>query len=248
MVQTSVGEVIMHRAESCVISGTRVVIDHAVNCEIIANEVVIAQAEGCAIAARKVSIEMAGPRKEAEMLVFALCPDSGKVDEVIGLMGARVAEFTAIAAQHKAALDALTSQPDVRKYVVLASKIRKKELELTAEQVPMFQKMAAAVGPALKAIAKVSLDVKAAETEAAAGQQLIDTLASQLSASAGVSQVALTALSGDTVVRVLKFNPDGSSTFDLPPKDIKARVRAANKTGAVIYAGANGPVNWITGA
>jgi hypothetical protein len=247
VVQTRGGEVVLHRAESCVISGTRVVIDHAVNCEIMADEVVIKQAEGCAIAARKVSIETAGPRKEAEMLVFALCPDSGKVDDVIGLMGARVAEFSAIAAQQKALLESMTGQPDVRKYVMLASKIRKKELELTPEQVPQFQKMAAAVGPALKAIAKVSLDVKAAETEAAAGQQLIDTLAMQRNASAGVSEVALASLSGDTVVRVLKFNPDGSSTFDLPPKDIKTRVRAASKAGSVIYAGSHGPVNWSTG-
>ena len=247
VVQTSAGEVVMHRAESCVISGTRVVIDHAVNCEILADEVVIKQAEGCAVGARKVSIEMAGPRKQAEMLVFALCPDSGQVDEVIGLMGARVAEFAAIAARHKATMEAMTSQPDVRKYVMLASKIRKKELELTPDQVPQFQKMAAAVGPALKAIAKVSLDVKAAESERDAGQALIDTLAMQRDASAGVSQVALAALSGDTAVRVLKFNPDGSSTFDLPPKDIKARLRGAGTAGQLIHAGSNGPVNWITG-
>ncbi|MES2152300.1 MAG: flagellar assembly protein A [Pseudomonadota bacterium] len=244
VVQTSQGEVHMQRAESCIISGTRVVIEHATNCEIMAEEVVIKQAEGCAIAARKVTVELAGPRKQSEMVVFSLRPDSARVDEVIGLMNARVAEFGQLAERRKADMEALTSQPDVRKYVMLASKIRKKELILTPEQVPQFQKMAVAVGPALKEIAKVSLEVKAAETEQQAGAALVGQLMQQRSDSEGVSSVALHALSGDTVVRILNFNPDGSSTYDLPPKDIKTRLRASGAGGSVIYAGSCGPVTW----
>jgi hypothetical protein len=56
--------------------------------------------------------------------------------------------------------------------------------------VPQFQKMATAVGPALKAIAKVSLDVKAAETEQQAGQALVAQLVQQRSDSAGTSHVS----------------------------------------------------------
>ena len=124
----------------------------------------------------------------------------------------------------------MTSEPEVRKYVMLASKIRKKELTLTPEQLPQFQKMALAVGPALKAIAKVSLDVKAAETEQQAGQALVAQLLQQRSDSDGVSQVAVRLVQGDTIVRTMKFNPDGSSTYDLPPRTSRracARVRPA---------------------
>jgi hypothetical protein len=245
VVQTSAGEVVMARAESCVISGTKVTIEHAVNCEIMAEEVHIKQAEGCAVAARKVTIETAGPRKQSEMTVYAMQPDSAKIDEVIALMNVRVDEFGAIAAARKAEMEQLTSQPEVRKYVMLASKVRKKELVLTAEQEPQFQKMAVAVGPVLKAIAKASLDVKAAETEQQAGAALVAQLMQQRSDSAGTSLVALGILTGDVVVRSMKFNPDGSSTYDLPPKDIKARVRGAAK-GEAIYAGSRGPVEWTS--
>ena len=243
VVQTSAGEVVMTRAESCIISGTRVTIEHAVNCEIMAEEIVIGQAEGCSVAARKVTIESAGPRKQSEMVVFALQPDSARIDEVIALMNVRVEEFGALVAARKAEMEALTGEPEVRKYVMLASKIRKKELTLTAEQLPQFQKMAAAVGPALKAIAKVSLDVKAAETEQQAGQALVAQLVQQRSDSAGTSHVSLAVLTGDTVVRSMKFNPDGSSTYDLPAKDIKARLRGA-AAGDVIFAGGVGPLEW----
>ncbi len=243
VVQTSAGEVVMTRAESCIISGTRVTIEHAVNCEIMAEEIVIKQAEGCAVAARRVAIESAGPRKQSEMAVFALQPDSARIDEVIALMNVRVEEFAAMAAARKAEMEALTGEPEVRKYVMLASKIRKKELILTPEQVPQFQKMATAVGPALKAIAKVSLDVKAAETEQQAGMALVAQLVQQRSDSAGVTRVNLATLTGDTVVRLMKFNPDGSSTYDLPSKDIKARLRGA-ATGEVLFAGSVGSFEW----
>ena len=244
VIQTSVGEVVMNRAESCIISGTKVTIEHAANCEIIAEEVVVKQAEGCAIAARKITIETAAPRKQSEMLVFVLRPDSARIDEVIEQMNVRVAEFGQLAASRKADMESLTSQPEVRKYVMLASKIRKKELTLTPDQVPQFQKMAQAVGPMLKEIARVSLDVKTAETEQQAGQALVDTLIQQRAASAGVSQVTVQMVQGDTLVRTMTFNPDGSSLYDLPAKDIKAQLRGSTAGGDIIFSGGHGAVAW----
>lgn len=245
VVQTKQGEVVMHRAESCIISGTRVRIEHAANCEIMAEEVIIKQAEGCAIAARKIIIETAGPRKQSEMALYALEPDSARIDEVIGAIGARCDEFGALAAQRKAEMERLTGEPEVKKYVMLASKIRKKELTLTPEQLPVFQKMALAVGPALKAIAKVSLEVKAAETEQQAGQALLAQLVQQRSDSEGVSSVSVQSLAGDTTLRSMKFNPDGTSTFDLPSKDIKARLRARS-AAEVLMTGSSGSMEWST--
>jgi hypothetical protein len=143
-------------------------------------------------------------------------------------------------------MERMTGEPEVRKYVMLASKVRKKELVLTAEQLPVFQKMALAVGPALKAIAKVSLEVKAAETELAAGQALLAQLVQQRAESDGVSQVSVRMVQGDTVVRTMKFNPDGSSTFDIPAKEIKTRLRSGAPAGEVIFAGSSGRIDWVS--
>ncbi|MES2325650.1 MAG: flagellar assembly protein A [Pseudomonadota bacterium] len=244
VIQTSAGEVVMQRAESCVISGTKVTIEHAANCEIMADEIHILHAEGCAVAGRKITIDKAGPRKQSEMLIFALQPDSAKIDEVITAISARVDEFARLAEARKAEMESLTSEPDVRKYVMLASKIRKKELTLTPEQVPQFQKMATAVGPALKAIAKVSLDVKAAETEQQAGMALVAQLVQQRTDSQAVCEVQVALVNGDTQLRSLKFNPDGSSTYDLPPKDIKQRTRGNSTGGDVMFNGSSGSIDW----
>ncbi|WLI87453.1 FapA family protein [Massilia sp. R2A-15] len=246
VVQASSGEVVMNRAENCVISGTRVTLEHAVNCEIIADDVEIGQAEGCAIAARRIVIGSVAPRKQSEMLLYVLRPDSGKIDEVLRQIAMRVAEFDALVARHKAELERMTSEPEVRKYVMLAAKIRKQELTLTPEQEPQFQKMALAVGPALKAIAKVSLDVKAAETERQAGAALVAQLQQQRSDSEGVGSVRVRMVQGDTIVRVMGFNPDGSSTYDIAPKDIKTRLRTAGAGGERIFAGSQGTIDWTS--
>ena len=246
VVQASSGEVVMNRAENCVISGTRVVLEHAVNCEIIADEVEIGQAEGCAVAARRIAIQSVAPRKQSEMLLYVLRPDSGKIDEVLKAMGTRVAEFEALVAKHKAELERMTSEPEVRKYVMLAAKIRKQELTLTPEQEPQFQRMALAVGPALKAIAKVSLDVKAAETERQAGAALVAQLQQQRSDSEGVGSVKVRMVQGDTIVRVMGFNPDGSATYDIAPKDIKLKLRTAGACGERIFSGSQGTIDWAS--
>ena len=244
VLQTSLGEVVLNRAESCIISGTRVVIEHAANCEIIADEVVIRQAEGCAVAARKVTIESAGPRKQSEMQIFAMEPDSARIDEAIATMNEKADSFGALAARRKAEMEELTGQPDVRKYVMLASKIRKKELTLTAEQLPQFQKMAVAVGPALKQIAKVSLDVKAAEVEQQAALALVAQLVQQRSDCAGACEVNVGMLSGDTQLRSMKFNPDGSVLYDLSAKEIKTRLRANADHADIILSESAGAIAW----
>ncbi len=244
VIQSRQGDVVMARADHCVISGNRVRIEHAVNCEIMADEVRLGRAEGCAVAARRVIADAVAPRKQSEMIVYALRPDSAELDRVIGLMTARVAEFAAAAARLKAEMEAMTAEPEVRRYVLLASKVRKKELVLTPEQLPMFQKMALAVGPALKAIAKAQLDVKAAETERDAGQALVGQLHEQRRGCDTQAQIEITLVDGDTTVRTWKFNPSGGAPHDLPAKDIKLRLRASEVRGELIFSGSDGAVAW----
>lgn len=242
VIQARCGEVVLQRAENCVVSGTRVTIDHAVNCEIIGEQVTVGQAEGCAIAGRNVTIESTAPRRQGEMVVYAQVPDCARIDEVIALTRERAGQLGQLAALRKAEMDRLADQPNVRKYMRLASAVRKNEITLTPEQVPQFQKMALAVGPALKEIGKISLEMKAFETDRQAGLELAANLERQRDC-AGVSRVSLRLLQGDTQVRIMMFNPDGSTTYDLPAREIKARLRGTN-SAALLHAGDSGSFEW----
>jgi hypothetical protein len=243
VLQAENGAVVLERAENCVVSGTRVSIAHAVNCEIIGDEVHIGHAEGSAIAGRRVTVEFALPRKQGEMLVYVLQPEGPKLDEVIAAVGARVGQFGKLAARHKAEMDVLTAQPDVRRYMMLASRVRKNEISFTPEQARQFQRMAQDIGPALKAIGQANSQVKALEADLQEGQRVLADLERQRVDAACISTVTVHRVQGDTLVRVLGFSPAAGAPYILSPREIKTRLRGP-QFGALLFAGAAGSFAW----
>ncbi|MCS0612128.1 FapA family protein [Massilia kyonggiensis] len=237
------GRIVVERAENCVIAGTRVEVNHAVNCEIVGDEVDIKVAEGCALAGRRVTVECALPRKQSEMLVAVLRAEGQQIDEVIAAVTQRVAQFATLAAQLKAAQDALTGKPDVRRYLMLAARVRKGEVNLTPEQARQFQKMAQDVAPALKAIGDVSAKIKAADAEQQAGARMLANLEAQRGDAASISSVAIASVQGETQVRILGYSPAGGPPHRWPPREIRTRLRGP-QAGELLFMGGAGNVAW----
>ncbi|WP_371865464.1 flagellar assembly protein A [Duganella aquatilis] len=244
VLQTKRGEVALARAESCIITGSRVVIGEASNCEIMADEVVIKVAEGCAIAARKIEIVHAGPRKQSEMLLYALVPDTAKFDKKIAELQPKVQHAAREADERKTEMDAITSQTEVRNYLTLATRVRKREVMLTPEQLPLFQKMAEAVGPSLRQVAKISLAMKAAQVQQEQAQGEVDQVQRQKSALIRGSRCTVELLTGDVLLRTMTFVPGEPPPYDRPAKEVKARVRTAVPGMTVLHSGHVAPINW----
>jgi uncharacterized protein (DUF342 family) len=244
VLQTKRGEIALARAESCIITGTRVVIGEASNCEIIAEEVVIKVAEGCAIAARKIEIVHAGPRKQNEMLLYALVPDTAKFDKKIAELQPKVQQAAREADARKAEMDAITGQTEVRNYLTLATRVRKREVMLTPEQEPLFHKMAEAVGPLLRQVAKISLKVKAAQVQMEQAQEEVNQVQRQKSAVQRGSRCVVELLTGDVLLRTMSFVPGEAPPYDRPAKEVKAKVRTAVPGMTVLHSGPVGPINW----
>lgn len=244
VLQTKNGEVALTRAENCTISGTRVVIGEASNCDIMADEVIIKVAEGCAIAARKIDIVHAGPRRQSEMLLYTLLPDTSSYDKRMAELLPKLAAAQREAAQQKKAMDDITSQAEVRNYLTLATRVRKRELILTPEQEPLFHKMATTVGPSLREVARISLAMKAAQTQE---QQARDEVAQVQQAKAALvrgSQCSVQLLTGEVLLRSMPYLPDGPPPHDLSPKELKARVRSAAPGMVTLFAGSEAPLHW----
>jgi hypothetical protein len=244
VLQTKKGEVALARAESCIISGTRVVIGEASNCEIMAEEVIIKVAEGCAIAARRIEIVHAGPRKNNEMLLYTLVPDTSKFDKKIAELQPKVAQAQREAQQRKEEMDEITGQTEVRNYLTLATRVRKREVTLTPEQEPLFHKMAAAVGPSLRAVAKISLAMKAAQVQQEQAQEEVVKVQRQKTAVMRGSRCSVQLLTGDVLLRTMSFVPDGPPAYDRPAKEVKAKVRTAAVGMTKLFAGHVGPIDW----
>ena len=237
------GRIVVERAENCVIAGTRVEVNHAVNCEIVGDEVVVNMAEGCALAGRRVTVECTVPRKQSEMLVAVLREEGQQIGEVIAAVTQRVAQFATLAAQLKAAQDAMTGKPDVRRYLMLATRVRKGEISLTPEQARQFQKMAQDVGPALKAIGDVSAKIKAAEAEQQAGTHMLANLEAQRGDAASVSSVAIASVQGETQVRILAYSSADGQPWRWSPREIRTRLRGP-QAGELLFIGGAGSVAW----
>jgi hypothetical protein len=243
-IQTKGGAVSLQRAENCVVSGTRIRIEHAVNCEIIGDEVAVGQAEGCAIAGRNVAVDTAAPRRQGEMLVYVHVADGSRIEQARATIGERVAQLVELAGRHKGEMARLASQPDVSRYMRLATSVRKNEITLAPEQVPAYQRLAQAVAPSLKEIGRLSAAAKAAETDREQGLELLVQIERQREG-IHASRVLLRSVQGETQVRMVKYEPDGSSMWDLAPREIKARLRG-NNDAKVLFARASGSFDWAS--
>ena len=209
-----------------------------------ADEVLIRVCEGCAVAARKVEIENAGPRKQAEMLVHVLVPDTTKYEQKMQELRQKAAQFAAQAAKRQSEIDTITGEPDVRNYLTLASKVRKQEVALTSEQLPLFQKMAVQVGPSLRIVGKLSLAVKEARVQQQQAEEQVALVQKQKLSVIGTARCTIRHITGDTVVRKTVFNPDLGPAYHYTPKEVKARLRAAVASDAPLFSGSFGSVDW----
>jgi len=243
MLSAEDGRIVIERAENCVIAGTRVEVGHAVNCEIVGDEVVIKVAEGSALAGRRVTVECTVPRKQSEMLVAVLRAEGQQIDDVIAAVTQRVAQFAALSAQLKAAQDAMTGKPDVRRYLMLAARMRKGEVVLSPEQARQFQKMGQDVGPALKALGDVSAKLKALDAEQQAGTRMLANLEAQRGDAASISSVAIASVQGETQVRILGYSPAGGQPYRWQPREIRTRLRGP-QAGELLFLGGAGSVAW----
>jgi hypothetical protein len=244
MVQTRSGTVTMARGENCVISATRVVIAEASNCEIFADEVEVGTAEGCAIAGRRVRVGSAAPRRQAEMLLFALVPDMAHFDRKIDALHDKSDEFAQGAARRQRDIDGIANLPDISAYLALAKKVRKQEIVLEAEQLQQFQKMAVAAGPALKAIGKLSLSLKEMQVHQKLMLEQANEVVAQKRAAAAQVVCAVAAIDGDIELRTLSVDPEGAPAWDKTPKEIKAALRAAATVATPVFAASEGALDW----
>lgn len=243
------GEIkIAGRAESCVIVGTRVIIEEASNCEILADEVKIGLAEGCAVAARSVVIESAGPRKQSEMLVLVQVPDMGPINGEIAELNAKIDALEHLRQQFKEEAEQITSIPQVRGYMTLTAQMRKGELTLTPEQAPQLKKMAAAVEPQLKTVGHLLQKMKAAESQQLVRRAQIDELRKQKLAANGLAACKIEMVSGETLVRSMPLKEGAPLASQMAPKDGKAFLRGPHVGYESLFSDSLGSLDWTYSA
>lgn len=245
--QSTNGAVILKRAENCIIAAARVRVEQAVNCEIIGDDIEIGHAEGCAIAGRSIRIGRAAPRRQGEMLVYALRPDCDSLDTALTQVRTRIAQLATQVAQCRSTMEALATQEEVRKYLRVASRVRSGEMALVGEQVAQFQALTERTAPALREVAQLSQQAKKAELERQAGLIYEQQYETERRTRLGQGGVQILTLDGDVQVRALPYEPEAGSFWDVAPRDVKQRLRDSSGT-ELLFAGCSGGWDWTLGS
>lgn len=249
ILQTHKGVIYLKKADNCVITADAVVIESASNCYILADEVNIASAEGCAIVGKAITLTNAGPRKQSEMLIFVPVPDVAELDRKIAAIQEKIKDIDAAAGKKNQAMEAAMAQDDVKKYVMLAGKVKKGELTLTPEQQGNLQKMAATVSPTLKQVARLSAEIKEATAEKAELAAQTAALAQTRKTAEGKAFCRIANITGDILLRTLKVAPGKEDALqELPPQNIKSTLRGTAIDGERIPMPHSGALDWTFGA
>ena len=239
------GEIrIAGRAESCVIVGTRVIIEEASNCEILADEVKIGLAEGCAVAARHIEIESAGPRKQSEMLVLVQVPDMGPLNGEIADLVGKIDALEQLRQQFRQEAEQITAIPQVRGYMTLTAQMRKGELTLTPEQAPQLKKMAAAVEPQLKTVGHLLQKMKAAESQQMVRRAQIEELRKRKQAANGLAGCKIQMVAGEILVRSMPHKEGAPAANLMAPKDGKTFLRGPHVGYENLFSDSLGSLDW----
>jgi hypothetical protein len=244
VIHAAIGSITIQRAENCVISGVNVKVEEASNCEIIGDEVLISVAEGCAVAGRNVEVESAGPRRRTEMIIYVLLKDVTQFDQEIAELEVRVAGFAQANDSSQQEIDRISALPDVRRYLALAAKLRTQELVLAPEQAQFLRKIASAVADEMAAIQQHKQELQIGLTQHKLLSDRLARVIEQKVEAAGIARCGLHMASGETMVRTMPFGGDTSLLRQLPPKDLKQRLRGTPNGGELLFAESSGSLDW----
>jgi len=244
VVQAFDGEAVIHRAEGSLLTGKKLRIEHASQCEIIAEEVDIKHAEGCIIAANRINIEQCAPRKQTEMQLLALVPDTAKYEQLVRAAKLKIEEFEKHVVEKTALAEAIPEQADVKKYIAIISKVKNKEVTLTTEQAAAVQKLAQKVAPELKQAAKLDVEIKELNSQIQEQQQEIERIQHLKQSTLAQIHCRVRHVQGDTQLRLMSYNPEGDALFLHPAKEIKAKLRHQVVNGTRQLLVSQGELHW----
>lgn len=244
VVHTERGLVRLKRAENSVVIGDRVEIEWASNCTVLAEEVDIEVSAGCAIAGKNVRIGTAVLRSGEETLISILQPDLSGINHAMEKEGKHLGECEELLAKLQQGIENLMSQPELRKYFAVAGKIRRKEIVLTPEQQRQWQQTSFKLAPTLKRITQGRDDAKVLEDEIKAGRERMAELNAEKEKAAAVLACRIDSIQGEVVARTLALPHDAPPLQQLPPRELKQRLRAPDLGGRRLLAASTGKFDW----
>lgn len=238
------GEVTLGRAEGCLVIGKKVRIEHAIRCDVLAEELWVEVADGCALAARRLHVGTASEHRDAETTVSILIPDLSAHEQQLEELAQRRAEYENAIEAGTREMEAITTQPEVKSYSLLQARIRANELQLTEAQAANWQRLVAHVTPVLRRLKALNEEVQAMRAASSEAAARIERLREECQALSAESACRVEFVTGDTIIRTLKFSIDGPPLHALSPRDLRLRLRESGTGCQLLFNGSDGEFEW----
>jgi hypothetical protein len=228
-----------------VLLGRQVVVGQATNCAIVADEVTLDVSEACGVAARAITVQTARSRRELDTVLLLLLPDLSTYAAQIAALEKKCAALDKEIAEHRSRIDALRSEKEVASYLLLAGKLRRQEVTLSAEQQVGWRRLSALVAPVLRTMSQLAEVARELDGN-------LNALRSQHNRSdrgqgTGLQRYRCTVerVEGETRVSTLLLRLADTPLSALPGKDLKARLRRTDPATRLLFsAGHAGHFAW----
>lgn len=232
------------RAENCVIVARRVVVEQATRCDIVGDELSIDVCDSGALAAKSLHVAVARSRRELDNVFLLLLPDLSAYDKQIEALRQKDASLAKMLAAQRDKIEALRSETEVARYLLLAEKLRRNEISLRPEQQVGWRRLSAAVAPALRTLSQLGEAANQVNSEANAVRAQIEALLAAKAASCQQVSGTVARVEGETRVSTLLIRQSETPLSALTGKELKARLRRTDTSTTLLFAAADGQFAW----
>jgi len=245
LIEAPGGEIHIHTAEGCTISGKHVTVENAVRCQIVAEVLEIGVAEACAVAAKAVKIGQSGARKDVESVVSVCIPDLSDFEEQRTALKKQIADSQAGQQKAQRQIEALQAQPEFAQFLALQTKIARGEIKLSPAQLDGFKKAASRFNSQLQLLRQLMEQVKPAQAIISQAEQQLQEMDKQQAAAAQDIRCNIEAITGETVVRTLRVKFGGDLLAGASPQEMLVKLRNLGEPHERLFSGGAGEFSWV---
>ena len=238
------GSISLNYAEGCLILGQSVVIKHAVNCEIIAENIEIEISEGCGIAGKSVKIDSSNACRRREGNIAMVLPDVSGFETKINQLNKAIESCQQIVKTKEQESAQISSNPEVAKYLALASNIKQSIVKLTEANQDNWKKMMLKFAKIDSALARLNTEkLDQLKRVQVIQQEMANLLEGRKKTGGGIS-CKIAQVVGDTLVRSMTGSHGIAELQKLKANDIKLKLRENGSAQERIFLNDTGCVDW----
>jgi hypothetical protein len=242
--QKTTGRVTLNYAEACLVMGQTVVIKHAVNCEIVAEHVEIGIAEGCGIAAKFVKIDSSNAGRRREGNIAMVLPDLSGFEAKIRQVRKLVESCQQIVQTKEQESAQISTNPEVAKYLAMATSIKQATVKLTEAQEDNWRKMTSKFAKIDSVLARLSAEKQEQlKRVQICRQEIANLMEGREKIGKGIC-CKIAEVVGDTLVRTISANIGINELHKIKAAELKIKLRENGTAQERVFFSDEGSVDW----